>query len=267
MLNYIIVLLLLTFLILSGFLNMNKFDFSNNLGENITFISVSVIIFILNLINLARNRNMKNGWLLLFSFAILFCGSWNVGYNLDTDEKKEHYKYTTFTSIVLFMIAGLFAYLINKLFGKSCELDSKDLLCNKTRLILFITMCISIYYMILTVKNSGENILFLRETKDQYFFVGIFIISLWQLYLYMVLDGFRGSEILSKVKTGGGSTFEVVAFLTIVYIIGNFIMTRISNSKCRDWDNPSLINNITEINTNILITTIIGFLIVISTNH
>lgn len=83
----------------------------------------------------------------------------------------------------------------------------------------------------------------------------------------MVLDGFRGSEILSKVKTGGGSTFEVVAFLTIVYIIGNFIMTRISNSQCRDWASPTLINNITEINTNILITTIIGFLIVISTNH
>ena len=268
MLNYIIVLLLLIFLILSGFLNMNEFNFSDNLGENISFIAVTVIIFLLNIINLARNRNMKNGWLVVFSFAILFCAYWNVGYNLDTDEKREHYKYTTFTSIVLFMIAGLFAYLMNKLFGNSCGLDSKDLLCNKTRLTLFITMCISIYYMILTVKNSDENILFLRETKDQYYFVGIFIIALWQLYLYMVLDGFRGGEVLSKVKTGGsGSTFEVVAFLTIVYIIGNFIMTRISNSQCRDWGSPTLINNITEINTNILLTTVIGFLIVISTNR
>ena len=266
MINYLIVLLLLIFLILSGFLNMNQFDFKNKLGENILFICVSVIIFILNLINLARNRNMKNGWLVLFSLIILICGFLNIK-NLDTDEKHEHYKYTTLTSIVLFMITGLFAYLINKLFGDICGSDSKDLLCNKTRLILFITMCISIYYMILTIKNSGNNLLFLRETKDQYFFVGIFIISLWQLYLYMVLDGFRGSEILSKVKTVGGSTFEVVAFLTIVYIIGNFIMTRISNSQCRDWASPTLINNITEINTNILITTIIGFLIVISTNH
>ena len=266
MLNYIIVLLLLTFLILSGFLNMDEFNFKDNLGENISFITVAVIIFILNLINIARNRNMKNGWLIVFSLIILICGFLNIN-ELDTDEKREHYKYTTFTSIILFMIAGIFAYLMNKLFGDICGLDSKDLLCNKTRLTLFITMCISIYYMILTVKNSGENVLFLRETNDQYYFVGIFIIALWQLYLYMVLDGFRGGEVLSKVKTGGGSTFEVVAFLTIVYIIGNFIMTRISNSQCRDWSSPTLINNITEINTNILLTTIIGFLIVISTNR
>lgn len=266
MLNYIIVLLLLTFLILSGFLNVNNFDFKNNMGENISFIVVAVIIFILNLINLARNRNMKNGWLIVFSLIILICGFLNIK-ELDTDEKRDHYKYTTLTSIVLFVIAGLFAYLMNKLFGDICGLDSKDLLCNKTRLTLFITMCISIYYMILTVKNSGENILFLRESNDQYYFIGIFIIALWQLYLYMVLDGLRGSEVLSKVKTGGGSTFEVVAFLTIVYIIGNFIMTRISNSQCRDWGSPTLINNITEINTNILLTTVIGFLIVISTNR
>tara|TARA_B100001093_G_scaffold511226_1_gene578654 strand:+ start:1105 stop:1866 length:762 start_codon:yes stop_codon:yes gene_type:complete len=253
-------------MILPGFLNMDKFNFGDHMGENISFIAISVIIFLLNLINLARNRNMKNGWLVVFSLIILICGFLNIK-KLDTDEKREHYKYTTITSIVLFLIAGLFAYLMNKLFGNSCGLDSKDLLCNKTRLTLFITMCISIYYMILTVKNSDENVLFLRETNDQYYFVGIFIIALWQLYLYMVLDGFRGGEILSKVKTGGGSTFEVVAFLTIVYIIGNFIITRISNSQCRDWGSPTLINNITEININILFTTVIGFLIVISTNR
>jgi hypothetical protein len=254
-------------MILPGFLNMNEFDFSDRMGENISFTVLAVIIFLLNGLNFARNKNMKNGWLVAFSFTIIFCGCWNVGHTLDTDEKREKYKYTTVTSIVLFLIAGIFAYLMNTLFGKSCGFDSKDLLCNKTRLTLFVTMCISIYYMILTIKNSGEDLLFLQDTNDQYYFIGIFIIALWQLYLYMVLDGFRGSEVLSKVKTGGGSTFEAVAFLTIVYIIGNFIMTRISNSQCQDWGNPSVINNITEINTNILLTTVIGFLIVISTNR
>ena len=267
MLNYIIVLLLLTFMILPGFLNMNKFDFSDRMGENISFIIITIFIVLFNIINLARNRNAKNIWLILFSIMIIICGYLNVNNTLDTDEKREDYKYTTVTSIVLFLIAGIFAYLMNKLFGNSCGFDSKDLLCNKTRLTLFITMCISIYYMILTIKNSGEDILFLQDTNDQYYFVGIFIIALWQLYLYMVLDGFRGSEVLSKVKTDGGSTFEVVAFLTIVYIIGNFIMTRISNSQCQNWGNPSIINNITEINANILFTTVIGFLIIISTNR
>ena len=44
-------------------------------------------------------------------------------------------------------------------------------------------------------------------------------------------------------------------------------MTRISNSQCQDWGNPSIINNITEINANILFTTVIGFLIIITTNR
>lgn len=266
MINYLIVLLLLTFMILPGFLNMNNFDFKNNLGENISFIIVAVLLFLFNIINIARNRHVIEGWLMIFSIIIIICGFININ-ELNENEKKEHYKYTTITSIILFLISGIFAYLMNKLFGDPCGLYTKDLLCNKSSLIVFITMCVSIYYMILTVKNSDESILFLRESNDQYYFIGIFIIALWQLYLYMVLDGFRGGQVLTSVKTGGGTTFEIVAALTIVYIIGNFVMTRISNSQCKNWDNPTLINNITEINTNILFTTIIGFLIIISTNH
>ena len=115
--------------------------------------------------------------------------------------------------------------------------------------------------MVITIKNSNSDILFKKNEDDKYYFEGIFviIIALWQLYLYMVLDGFELSS--------SNLLHHMVPLLTIIYIIYSYITDRVIINQCNEWESVKGINNITEINTNIVLTTFIGALIVISLNH
>ena len=264
MLNYIITLILIIFIAIPGYAKVNVFTkFSESVWGNLFTLLLTLALIIINGFNIFKEQNFMNMWYIIISFVIIICLYVNTESNyIETDESRENYKNMITSCVFSFFTAGGFAYLINKVLGSSCTSDSLELLCNPSLLVLFITMCIGVYYTIITIKNSNSDILFKKTEQSKYEFEGIFIIiiALWQLYLYMVLDGFKLSS--------DNNMYQIIPILTIIYILYSYITDRVLINQCNDWgDNVSSINNITEINTNIVVTTLIGALIVISFNH
>ena len=52
--------------------------------------------------------------------------------------------------------------------------------------------------------------------------------------------------------------------MTIIFIICNFVMQTITNQQCDKWKNATHVNNIKEIYGNILVTTIISVIMVMT---
>jgi len=233
----------------------------------------------MSLINLLNNKSSLNYWLLFIVIGIVSTVVANMMYTkqLSDDEKETYmnnYKIKTLTSIFLFMIIGLIAYFIAELIGDKCTNTNPELLCSKSFISVFILMAIFVYYAInfwkkyikwgfIEDNNNDDN------TSD---WSNILLIGLWQFYLYMVIDGFSGGLIVNAKSInnnyyyGGGSSniFEMVTILTIIYIIGNFIMQSITNHECDKWKNVGRVNNIKEMQANITITTIISVIMVMT---
>ena len=83
------------------------------------------------------------------------------------------------------------------------------------------------------------------------------------------IDGFSGGSIINPRNSyhyGGGNSqiFEMVTVMTIIYIICNYVLHSITNHECDKWKNISRVNNIKEMQANILLTTIISVIMVLT---
>ena len=139
-------------------------------------------------------------------------------------------------------------------------------------------------YCILTLDPlpTATSIGFLEEEKSEVSSKGLlnlFVICIWQFYLYMISDGFKYStfhtDIYKKIKcrpggsssSGKGGTqkmFKYAAIMSIIYIITNFITIKIKDKNCEKLKNNDIVNNIKEIQINILLTTIVAFLMILT---
>ena len=122
-------------------------------------------------------------------------------------------------------------------------------------------MSFNIYYAINFSRTFDTSLGFQKEEKstDKTNGIGILVIlCIWQIFLYMLSDGFKYSQ--SSENTSG--MFMLVAIMVFVYIIFNFIITEVKDAQCKEWNNKKRVNDIKEISANILITSIIACLMI-----
>jgi hypothetical protein len=136
----------------------------------------------------------------------------------------------------------------------------------------------TIYYCINYTRYFGK-IGFLSEEKNKDSAKGLFslfIIGLWQFYLYLVSDGFKytakdSSDYIKKqLGSGNEKMFKYIGISTLIYILYNFVSGIIKNNKCKDWGNNSdheTVNNIKEVQANIIVSTIVAFLMIYTISH
>jgi len=271
MFNYIIFILVIFYILYTSTIYEINKDY-NWLHDTVLYGS-GLFIIIMTFLNLYKNKSDLNYWLLFIIIGIVGTVIANMMYSKAiSDDKKEtymnNYKIKTLLSIFLFIIVGIVSYFIANLFGDECTNANPELLCSKSFISVFILMAILVYYAV----NFWKKYIqwgFVIDNNSTFDWYNILLIGLWQFYLYMVIDGFSGGSVVKTSNSyyyGGGSSniFEMVTIMTIIFIICNFIMQFITNQECDKWKNVTRVNNIKEIQANIIITTIISVIMVMT---
>jgi hypothetical protein len=236
---------------------------------------ISIIMGLVSIGLLAYGNYDGNGinWIKLSMFiAILAIGYGSNIYNLSklknaSDTHLEHYQNKTVISTSLFLLCGLFAYMLNYYEGDRCY--TSEFLCNTDIVMIFILANISIYQFVHAFRLTGNKLLYTDKNTDSSS-NGIFniaILCLWQFYIYFLSDGFTDGKIMSNVKQIGSgdkkTMYEIFSALSI-FVIGGFLVTNlILTFECDKWKNEKNIDNIKEISYNMICSTFTTIIILL----
>ena len=258
----------IVYYILSGTL----FDKNNSLWYWLYCVGLFVSLMILSFV-VKRNGGPYTK-LVLFVILIIIGTSvqtWNMKNLQDkgNDDNIKDHKYKTNWSTGLFIFAGIVAGILNY---SSCD-GSGEILCSANNIMIFIIANISVYGLINLLKNLGAL------NKDKFnsdsVILHVGILTLWQIYLFFLADGFRDSEMLYNIKEhitrGGGyghkTMYQLFSFLSIFVIIAFIISNEVlikncTTDKLKSFENTkNSINSITWNMVGTMITTMIIILI------
>lgn len=242
---------------------------------------VGMIVLFIATIALFRNWNFKNKpmqlWFMFGTIAIIV----GIIYSSqkienESSEQQELYlennKIKTLLSLVAFIVTGFIAYnVIND--AETCNANP-ELLCDKSFIVTFTLVAYACYYIIKIFKDFSLTG-FIKDSEPNTVAEGIvntIILSIWQFYLYMVMDGFRygtvHKEVYSQLTTGGSqSSIKYLVYMSIIYILFSFSMHVITTKTCDKWNDIEKINNIKEIQANIVTTSIVAILMIFSISN
>tara|TARA_B100001094_G_scaffold47375_1_gene42622 strand:- start:5489 stop:6316 length:828 start_codon:yes stop_codon:yes gene_type:complete len=258
-----------------GYIVYNYLTGSILTPKNDAYWITAICMFILSIGLLTYgNYDKDNGinWFVLITFiVILFLGYGSNAYNMSklknaSDTHLEHYQNKTNISTSLFLICGLFAYILNYYEGDRCY--TPEFLCNKNMIMMFVLVNISIYQFVHTFRLMGNKTLYTTDKDTDVSNTGIFniaILCLWQFYIYFLSDGFTDGKILSNMKqTGSGNKktmYEIFSALSI-FVIAGFLGTNIALTyECDKWKNNKMIDDVKEISYNMVCTTVTTIII------
>jgi len=242
---------------------------------------VGVIVFFVALVALMRNWNKKNKPMQLwFMFGVLSIIGGIIHSSVKADElpEKEQKNYEennqvrTILSLVAYIVVGFIAYnVIND--AQTCS-SNPELLCDKSYIVTFALVSYAAYYIINICKNF--SILgFLPndgEISISQGLISTLILSFWQFYLYMVMDGFRYGTVHKDVyygltRGGSQSSIQYLVYMSLIYIIFTFSLHVMASNNCEKWDDVEKINNIKEIQANIITTAVTAILMIFSISN
>lgn len=277
--DYGIIIAIIYYLIHSSYIfKLNSDNFFQGIGG---IIIVGVIVFFVALVALMRNWNKKNKPMQLwFMFGVLSIIGGIIYSSVKADElpEKEQKNYEennqvrTILSLVAYIVVGFIAYnVIND--AQTCS-SNPELLCDKSYIVTFALVSYAAYYIINICKNF--SILgFIPNDGEISISQGLIttlILSFWQFYLYMVMDGFRYGTVHKDVYDGltrGGSqrSIQYLVYMSLIYIIFTFSLHVMSSNNCEKWDDVEKINNIKEIQANIITTAVTAILMIFSISN
>ena len=152
----------------------------HNVTESKWF-SFSAILLFVPILKIIKDDNMTTGIIMLI-FGLLI-GFSTLYTKLDDDDKEES-KEGGLIAIILFSIVGLVAYYINAYEGEPCGSSNAELLCNKTFIMIYILLSLSVYYLIKFLNNKGWWP-FKSKSKSQSELFNIVILSVGNyIYIY-----------------------------------------------------------------------------------
>tara|TARA_B110001469_G_scaffold126459_1_gene144147 strand:+ start:40 stop:894 length:855 start_codon:yes stop_codon:yes gene_type:complete len=277
--DYGIIMIIIYYLIHSSYIfKLNSDNFFQGLGG---IIIVGVIVFLIALAALMRNWNRKNKpmqlWL-MFGVLSIIGGIIYSSVKADELPEKEQKNYEesnqvrTILSLMAYIVVGFIAYnVIND--AQTCS-SNPELLCDKSYIVTFALVSYAAYYIINICKNF--SILgFLPDGEDISISQGLIstlILSFWQFYLYMVMDGFRYGTVHKDVYDGltrGGSQSSIryLVYMSLIYIIFTFSLHAMTSNSCEKWEDIQKINNIKEIQANIITTAVMAILMIFSISN
>lgn len=277
--DYGIIIAIIYYLIHSSYIfKLNSDNFFQGIGG---IIIVGVIVFFVALVALMRNWNKKNKPMQLwFMFGVLSIIGGIIYSSVKADElpEKEQKNYEennqvrTILSLVAYIVVGFIAYnVIND--AQTCS-SNPELLCDKSYIVTFALVSYAAYYIINICKNFSILGFIPNdgEISISQGLISTLILSFWQFYLYMVMDGFRYGTVHKDVYDGltrGGSqrSIQYLVYMSLIYIIFTFSLHVMSSNNCEKWDDVEKINNIKEIQANIITTAVTAILMIFSISN
>lgn len=231
----------LTFLafIVYNILSGTIYNKDNRLWYILYCVGLSVMLAILFGVVYSGGITLK---LLLFIFFIIagtIIQTWNMVMlqNKKDDDLIADHKTNTNWSTGLFVVAGIVAGSLNSV-ASDCD-GSGEILCSANNIMLFIIANITVYQFINLLKNLGWG-LNKDKTSNENIMLHVGILTLWQIYLYFLADGFRDSTILSSLKDhitrGGGNghktMYQLFSFISIFVIIAFIVSNEVLIKNC-----------------------------------
>ena len=277
--DYGIIIAIIYYLIHSSYIfKLNSDNFFQGIGGIIT---VGVIVFLVALVALMRNWNKKNKPMQLwFMFGVLSIIGGIIYSSVKADElpEKEQKNYEennqvrTILSLVAYIVVGFIAYnVIND--AQTCS-SNPELLCDKSYIVTFALVSYAAYYIINICKNFSILGFIPNdgEISISQGLISTLILSFWQFYLYMVMDGFRYGTVHKDVyhgltRGGSQSSIQYLVYMSLIYIIFTFSLHVMASNNCEKWDDVEKINNIKEIQANIITTAVTAILMIFSISN
>ena len=232
----------LTFLafIVYNILSGTIYNKDNRLWYILYCVGLSVMLAIL--FGVVYNSKGIKRKLLLFIFFIIagtIIQTWNMVMlqNKKDDDLIADHKTNTNWSTGLFVVAGIVAGSLNSV-ASDCD-GSGEILCSANNIMLFIIANITVYQFINLLKNLGWG-LNKDKTSNENIMLHVGILTIWQIYLYFLADGFRDSTILSSLKDhitrGGGNghktMYQLFSFISIFVIISFIVSNEVLIKNC-----------------------------------
>ena len=280
MIEYISFFLMFIYIILS--------DFLQDIDRWIYILIVSILLLLSFSLMLLSNIHMNEKIISIIIFIIIAIPTIidkilkiNKDDNKKDDDKKDDDKKddnkkdddkNTFAlnpinsiSITLFLIVGFIAHHINYVHGEPCGTGNNELLCSSMFILIFAFMNYAILNVYKTFKdykvwpyNDEES------TKGYIKYVNMLILCIWQLYIYILIDGFDASDFTQSKLSGGSKSgmYKIFSYISIFLLsmifISNIIGLQICNNK------SGYINDIKELQLNLLTSTVFTLVIVFS---
>ena len=148
-------------------------------------------------------------------------------------------------------LAGLIAYGINYYEGIPCTESNSELLCNSSFIIIFILFNFAVYTIIKLCRKDGlimfnKDSSFSENNDITMFTIGV--IFMWQLYIYLLADGFKGKKKfglgnwMKKDNYTGGegnqeTIYKIFSFMSVFVLTGLIITNLITSKRCKLNDN------------------------------
>jgi len=232
----------ITFLafIVYNILSGTIYNKDNRLWYILYCVGLSVMLAILFGVVYSGGITLK---LLLFIFFIIagtIIQTWNMVMlqNKKDDDLITDHKTNTNWSTGLFVVAGIVAGSLNSVVS-DCD-GSGEILCSANNIMLFIIANITVYQFINLLKNYNSMGLKKDKTSNENIMLHVGILTLWQIYLYFLADGFRDSTILSSLKDhitrGGGNgdktMYQLFSFISIFVIIAFIVSNEVLIKNC-----------------------------------
>ena len=98
----------------------------------------------------------------------------------------------------------------------------------------------------------------------------IYICSLWLFICFIILNDFHNTKLYNNINStkiptfgGGNAVVNYSTYFIVIYIVYNYMVSSYTNNSCTEWKYNNLLklNNIRKINMNVIVTTIILFII------
>ena len=261
MIEFISFFIMYIFIVLSDFLDINK--------EIYLGVSIGISILALVFIWMSYNKRLiffNESIIIAIIFISIAIPTIIDKYSDDKDTKEENKDDNVRSVAISFFLAiGLIIHLIISN-TQSCGTGYDELLCRGIFILIIIFMNFSIYNGAKLLKK--HNLAVYKEDREIYEntnWTSMLIMGVWQIYIYMLVDGFKGSNWGSIDKRGGGnSTHEYFSYTSLFMISTIFIINIIALEMVNNIsDEKSVyINEMKDIQYQLLVSTVFTLVIV-----
>ena len=240
-------------------------DFLENVDNWIYIVIGLSCLIVSSLLLLKTELSVPQGIIIITIFTTIIVTN-IVNKIKDKDENKdESLDVFSSLSLTLFGFIGFLAHYINHRFGDICPTSGPmEVLCDNKFILIFVFMnfCVINLYSVLKKHKAWP---YNSEVNPERYmkYLNIVVMCIWQIYVYMLIDGFKESGFhYSSLSKGGSnsSMYEIFSYISIFLVIALFVTNIIGFNKCDK--NNGYVNDIKELQYNLLTSTILTFVII-----
>ena len=228
MIEFLSFFIMYIFIVLSDFLNVKEDWIFGIIGGG--FLGLALLLVGLSYHNnlIFRNESIMIGIIFLLIGVPIIIDK--IKKNKNEDSHKDDMVGSV--TISFFLAIGLIIHLIISNI-QSCGTGYDELLCRGIFILIIIFMNFSIYNGAKLLKK--HKLAVYKEDREIYEhtnWISMLIMGVWQIYIYMLVDGFKGSNWGSIEKRGGGgNAYQYFSYTSLFMISTIFIINIVALEK------------------------------------